>query len=299
MKGLLAGFAIVLLSSTPAVQSREEARSVPLVGNRNIVSVNVECSEETYLGRPSLKVIDTAKDTEVTFAMITNLNFHDGSIELDVAGKPAADAPEGARGFVGVAFRIQGSLSKFECFYLRPTNGRAEDQTRRNHAVQYISYPDFPWYKLRQNFPGEYESYVDLIPGAWTKIRIVVRGEKASLYVHGASQPTLIVNDLKHGPGGQGPIGLWIGPGTEAYFSNLKIAADAGAVGKKTRDLLQGERLRGGIHAPRLPFRQGLRLNLRWRDIPARGLPQSPRERRGCPSGVKEGRAEPSSAIRR
>jgi hypothetical protein len=242
MKGLLAGFAVVLLSSAPHLPKRTDVQPVSLIGNRNVVSVNVECSEETYLGRPSLKVTDTGKDTDVTFAMITNVDFHDGSIELDMAGKPAAGAPEGARGFVGVAFRIQPDLSKFECFYLRPTNGRAEDQARRNHAVQYISYPDFPWYELRQNSPGEYESYVDLVPGAWTTIRIVVRGKKAALYVHGASQPTLIVNDLKHGPGSRGPIGLWIGPGTEAHFSNLRVAADDGAVCKTARESLsEGE----------------------------------------------------------
>jgi hypothetical protein len=242
MKRLLAGFAAVLLSSAPQLPRGAEAQPVSLIGNRNVVSVNVECSEETYLGRPSLKVADTGKDTDATFAVITSLDFHDGSIELDVAGKPAAGAPEGARGFVGVAFRIQPDFSKFECFYLRPTNGRAEDQLRRNHSVQYISHPDFPWYELRQNSPGEYESYVDLIPGAWTKIRIVVRGEKARLYVHDAPQPTLIVNDLKHGPGGRGPIGLWIGPGTEAHFSNLRVAADDGTVGKTARESLsEGE----------------------------------------------------------
>jgi hypothetical protein len=46
---------------------------------------------------------------------------------------------------------------------LRPTNGRADDQVRRNHSTQYISYPDFPWYRLREETPGMYESYSDSI----------------------------------------------------------------------------------------------------------------------------------------
>jgi len=93
---------------------------------------------------------------------------------------------------------------------------------QRNHSVQYICEPEFPWQRLRQETPGKYESYVDLIPGEWTPIKIEVRGDKARFYVHGSAQPTLIVNDLKHGHS-KGSIALWIGPGTVAHFSNLRI----------------------------------------------------------------------------
>jgi hypothetical protein len=31
------------------------------------------------------------------------------------------------------------------------------------------------------------------------------------------------VNDLKHGDT-EGPVALWIGPGTQAHFANLKIS---------------------------------------------------------------------------
>jgi hypothetical protein len=62
-----------------------------------------------------------------------------------------------------------------------------------------------------------------LAPGAWTKIKIEVHGDKARLYVNGAGQPTLIVNDLKHGQL-KGAIALWIGPGVVAHFANLTVA---------------------------------------------------------------------------
>lgn len=39
--------------------------------------------------------------------------------------------------------------AKLEAIYLRPTNGRADDQLRRNHAVQYISHPEHLWERLR------------------------------------------------------------------------------------------------------------------------------------------------------
>lgn len=89
--------------------------------------------------------------------------------------------------------------------------------------MQYISYPDLPWEKSRKETPEKYESYVDLAVGAWTKVKIEVEEDKAKLYVHGQEQPTLIINDLKHGPTHAGSVGLWIGSGTEAHFRNLVI----------------------------------------------------------------------------
>ena len=149
------------------------------------------------------------------------------NVPLNGSAEPGANAGEGARGFVGVAFRVSPDAAKdvlrYECFYLRPTNGRADDQVRRNHSVQYISFPDFPWQRLRKEFPEKYESYVDLVPGEWTKMKIEVRGDKARLYVHGAQQPVLVVNDLKQGQS-QGQIALWIGPGTVAHFAGLRVS---------------------------------------------------------------------------
>ena len=103
--------------------------------------------------------------------------------------------------------------------------GRANDQVQRNHSTQYISYPDFPWQRLRKDDPGKYESYVDLEPGVWMKIRIMASGATAKLYVNGATQPTLLVNDLKLGDS-EGGVALWLGPEAEGYFANLKVSAN-------------------------------------------------------------------------
>ena len=155
------------------------------------------------------------------YAVIEGLEFANGVIEAEIAGAVAPGANALARGFVGIAFRLQNAT--FDAFYLRPTNGRAEDQERRNHAAQYISHPDWPWFRLRKETPSKYESYVDLAPGVWTKIKIDVRGERARLYVHGQEQPTLIVNDLKSGAQGKGGVALWIDVGTLAHFRNLTV----------------------------------------------------------------------------
>lgn len=151
-------------------------------------------------------------------------DFQNGTIELEVAGQPAPGSSGGARGFVGVAFRVQPDMKTYDCFYLRPTNGRAEDQERRNHSAQYISHPNYPWYKLRQETPSKYETYVDLQPATWTKVKIVVEGDKARLYVHGNEQPSLIINDVKSGPDGKGAVALWFEGSTVAHYANLEVS---------------------------------------------------------------------------
>jgi hypothetical protein len=156
-------------------------------------------------------------------AVIEGLEFSNGVIEAEIAGAPSPGAPEGARGSVGIAFRVKGDMETYDAFYLRPTNGRAEDQERRNHAAQYISHPDWPWFRLRKEFPSKYESYVDLMPGVWTTIKFEVRGERARLFVHGQEHPTLVVNDLKTGPNGTGAVALWIDVSTVAHFRKLTV----------------------------------------------------------------------------
>lgn len=156
-------------------------------------------------------------------AVLEGSDFSSGTIEAEIAGAPQAGAAQGARGFVGIAFRVQPDGKTYDAFYLRPTNGRADDQVRRNHSVQYIAHPDWTFARFRKEAPERYESYVDLVPRAWTRIRIEVRGNQARLFVHGAEQPTLIVNDLKSGAQAHGAIALWIDVGTEGHFRNLRV----------------------------------------------------------------------------
>jgi len=193
------------------------AQAIPLA---NLDTVKLDAAVVAYEGKEATRLTD--REGGGGLAMVKGSLFKDGAIEVELAGKPAAGSFAGARGFVGIAFRIQSGGSKYECIYLRPTNGRADDMLRRNHATQYASEPDWPWDRLRKESPGVYESYVDLETGAWTKYKIVVRGTRAELYVHDAAQPCLIVKDLKLGDGA-GAVALWVGPGTEAYFANLKM----------------------------------------------------------------------------
>jgi hypothetical protein len=205
---VLAVFAISLAAQTPD----------------RLTAKNASIAQANFKGRSAVQVIAAAgADNATSYAVIKDVVFRDGTIEVDLAGQPAASAPAGARGFIGIAFRLQGD-GRYEYIYLRPTNGRAEDQVRRNHSTQYSSHPDFDFARLRKEAPEKYESYVDLQPGVWTKYKIEVEGRKARLYVHGAEQPCLIIPDLKL-DASEGGVALWVGPGTEGYFSNLKITA--------------------------------------------------------------------------
>jgi hypothetical protein len=209
------GIARVSLLSVLAIPLT--AQNVDLLAGKN-----VSIAQVNYKGRSAIHVIANPEAANASsYALVKGASFRDGTIEVDLAGQPAAGAFAGARGFIGIAFRMQDD-GRYEYIYLRPANGRADDQVRRNHSTQYSSYPDFDYARSRQEAPEKYESYVDLEPGVWTKYKIEVEGRAARLYVNGAEQPCLIVNDLKLDPR-DGGVALWVGPGTEGYFSNLKI----------------------------------------------------------------------------
>lgn len=222
---LLALAAALLL---PTLVVAQTAR-YPLTSTAGLRPHNVIVEPATLQSKKGLKVeaspeaLQSGTGVE-TLVLISDLNFGDGVIEAEIAGDVRPGAPEGARGFVGIAFRVQEDLRTYDAFYLRPTNGRADDQVRRNHSAQYIAHPDWPWFRLRKEFPSKYESYVDLVPGTWTKVKIEVRGDQARLYVHDQAQPALVVNDAKSGPNGRGAIALWIDSGTVAHFRNLVVA---------------------------------------------------------------------------
>ena len=225
-----------------ATVAAAEDRQFPLESTDHLRLHNVSAQAATLSGKKGLRVTlsdeGAAQIQKMTpeqraqgdieqLVVIEGVDFANGTIEAEIAGAVAPGAAEAARGFVGIAFRLQKDMKTYDAFYLRPTNGRADDQERRNHAAQYIAHPAWPWFRLRKETPGRYESYVDLVPGEWTKIRIEVRGDKARLYVHDQAQPTLVVNDVKSGAQASGAVALWLGPGTVAHFRNLRVSPAA------------------------------------------------------------------------
>jgi hypothetical protein len=220
----VASFAWIVLNASGQA-ARQGTNIFRLDSMEGLEAVNTKADIVTYRGRRALHLapaLNKETDRGSMIALVGGTDFKDGTIEAEVAGVPITAIDPTARGFVGVVFRAQEHGTRAENIYLRPTNGRADDQLRRNHAVQYESLPDFPWDRLRKEAPGVYESYVDLEAGAWTKMKIEIAGTKARLYVNGAAQPCLIVNDLKLGEV-RGQVGLWAYIATDAYFSNLRV----------------------------------------------------------------------------
>jgi len=230
---------MLLVFTVLATVAAAQERQYPLETADRLRLHNVSVQPATLAGKKGLRVTlsdegaalfekmtpeqRTQGDIE-QLVVIEGSDFSSGTIEAEIAGALAPGATGGARGFVGIAFRLQKDLKTYDAFYLRPTNGRADDQERRNHAAQYIAHPDWPWFRLRKETPSRYESYVDLVPGEWTKVRIEVRGDKARLFVHDQAQPTLVVNDVKSGAQASGAVALWLGPGTLAHFRNLRVS---------------------------------------------------------------------------
>ena len=175
------------------------------------------------------KVLRVTKDStitlvdEPTYALLNDYDLKDGIVEVNLLSKLLPDAPDYARGFIGVAFRINETNSSFEGIYIRPTNGRCDNQNRRNCATQYFSYPEYKFDRLRTESPGKYESYADMSLNEWIHLKIVVNGTHAELFLNNSAYPVLIVNDLKHGSDTTGSIGLWVDVGTEGYFQELKL----------------------------------------------------------------------------
>ena len=228
-KPRLALAALLLLGVvTSQVGAQPTSVTLPLNDAASVQPRHVSVAPVRYGGSDAIEVRQTGPDLgfdQDTFAFVPNFDFHDGTIEVDVAGSPLPGAPAGARGFIGVAFRIDAAGGSFACeaLYIRPTNGRAEDQVRRNHSTQYFAFPGYDFDRLRREAPGQYESYADMVPGEWTHLRIEVSGATARLFVGDASQPALIVRDLKRGPDSHGTVGLFVGNNTDGHFRNLSV----------------------------------------------------------------------------
>lgn len=197
------------------------------LNKENVEAVSVSMSFEKLMGKEVIKAIKDSSVKEFdepTFIKIKGVDFKNGVIEVKVLSRLLKNAPDFARGFIGIAFHINASNTKYESIYLRPVNARVEDQVRRNHSIQYYSYPDYKFDRLRKESPERYESYADMEMEKWITMTIEVKDTQAKLFLDNGRQPVLVVNDLKHGAS-SGAIGLWVEVGTEAFFSDLKILA--------------------------------------------------------------------------
>lgn len=185
-------------------------------------------------GTPRVDYVD-----QPTFVVIP-MELAAGRVEVDIAGDLLPDAPEWARGFVGVAFAIAPDVSTFECVYVRPTNGlyvgaeamrdqaathiavdwSTDEALRRQRAVQYYAYPDWPFDVLREQRPDEgFEAGADIAPGRW--LHLVVEFDAAS--VRAEIDGVEVIHRARIGTPLPGALGMFADIGTDAYFANLVV----------------------------------------------------------------------------
>jgi len=158
-----------------------------------------------------------------TFVKLANTDIENATIEVKMLSKIQSNSPfPQARGFIGLAYRIDEANTMFENIYLRPSNGRADDQLRRNHTVQYFAYPGYTFSRLRKESNGLYETYADIGLNEWIDVRIEFYKEKVALFINNQKAPNFIVNKML-GKSTHGSVGLWVEVGTIGYFKDLKV----------------------------------------------------------------------------
>lgn len=192
--------------------------------NKSTISSNDNTSSWEVYNRTS-KITAEGGDTFISLdaragdglVVNQNIEFENGVIEFDVKGK---NVP--GKSFVGVAFHIQDEET-FNAIYFRPFNFKNPDKVRSGHSVQYISHPEFTWFKLRSDFPEQFENPVNPIPNpdVWFHAKVIVKWPMVTVFVENSKETSLEVKMLSEFK--KGKVGFWVGNGSDGTFKNLKV----------------------------------------------------------------------------
>jgi hypothetical protein len=216
MTNVNAGSTVLPLDRLPGGASlRSVTAFASEIGGRK--ALRVALTSEAAAGVPGVHYID-----QPTFVLLP-AEFENGVIEVDILSRLTADAPDYARAFAGIAYRISDPPEHFEAVYLRPLNGARLNPPgpRLNRGLQYFAYPEWDFERLRAEYPdGRYEARADIGPDEWTHLRIEAQDQCLRVGINGVE--VLAVAETKAMPA-SGKIGLWVDVGTEAFFSNLSI----------------------------------------------------------------------------
>ena len=162
------------------------------------------------------------EDDTNSYVTVNDLSFQNGIIECDMKSTLLPDCWKGARGFIGIAFRIDEKDMEFEGFYIRPTNGRGcENAIRKAHGCQYFAYPGYIWSYYREHNVPDYEAPVDTITlDEWAHLKAIIIDDHAEFYIN--NELVLEIKHMQHKPS-KGRIGFNTHIGSDCYFKNLKV----------------------------------------------------------------------------
>ncbi len=195
-------------------------KSIPLTAdNLTALHTSLEILGE---GIRSVKTEKIQEDDTNSYVTVNGLVMKNGIIECDMKSRLLPDCWEAARGFIGIAFRIDDRDMEFEGFYIRPTNGRECDNAfRRAHGCQYFAYPGYIWSYYREFGISDYEAPVETIAlDEWAHVKAVLIDDHARFYVN--NELVLEVNHMQHRPTA-GRIGFNTHIDSECFFKNLRV----------------------------------------------------------------------------
>ncbi len=200
----------------------------------NYLANNVAIQRKKYLQRSALRMSLTdayqkllQEDSTIILSdghvEVPLTNFYEGTIDINIAAERNRHASNLTRGFAGIAFRKQSS-NQYELVYLRVTNGQLNriqpPGERIDRAVQYVSLPQWDFDTLRTQFPGKYEAGAKIAEKRWNRSRLLVKNSTITASIDGQ----IVLNQIPLlGINLTGSIAYWVGDGTDAYFSNLRI----------------------------------------------------------------------------
>lgn len=160
-----------------------------------------------------------------TALAIAPVEMSDGVIDVELAAAPNTRGGPDSRGFAGLAFRVSADAGRYDAIYLRMTNGALATppppSPRDRRAIQYVSHPDWPFERFREESPGAFEAGAAIAPDRWVRLRIEIEGAQAKAFLDDVL--ALEVDGLKTGQTGRGAVALFVDTGTTAYFRNLRI----------------------------------------------------------------------------
>ena len=191
-----------------------------------LMPVHTTLQQEVLNGETVIRV--TKKDKimqfdENTLVKVKDLDFHNGTIRVKMLSRLLPDAPDFARGFIGIVFRVNEADSEFESFYIRPTNAMTDDPVRKAHGCQYFSYPGYTFAYFREFGITEFEAPSHNGLDEWVQLTAVIRDAEARFYLNDEKDPVLTVRNMKHGQDARGSVGFFSEIGTEAFFKDLEI----------------------------------------------------------------------------
>ena len=207
--GSLIFLAICSFLQTPSVIDLHQ-----LVKNKGIEVYNRELS---LINEASHKGISLSKDEGEGIAWLKGIEFSNGILEFDVRGEDVQQ-----HSFVGIAFHGKDN-NTFDAIYLRPFQFRADNETLKKRAIQYISLPGFTWQKLREKSPGKYEGSIEPAPdpNGWVRVKIVVKDKTISTYINGSREPNLVVEKATNI--NIGSVGFYVADTSGGDFANITI----------------------------------------------------------------------------